>query len=167
MENEIANLLKLFESFGLKGQAKWIKTKGGIVVAESAWSDNKVLTNANLGMSIILDRLVGINTYSLNITHADIGDNATAALATDPGLYNALERAAIGAVSRSGVTADFRFFYPDALTTNGTYREFSMVIDGSATLGTGKPFNRLVFGTPMVKATGEDHTILARVTGSV
>jgi len=154
------------DGFGLKGQAKWIKTKGGILVAESAWSPNVVLTGANRGISILLDRLAGITTHAGIITFGDMGDDSTAATAADTGLGNALVRAQISAVSRSGLTTDFRFFYPDVLTPNDTYREFGMVIGGTSTLETGQPFNHLVM-SPLVKAAGEDHTVVCRITGSV
>jgi len=159
--------LDLKDSFGLRGEVKWIKTRGGVLVEESPWQQNQVLANDNRGVYIALDRLTGDNTYSLNITHADIGDDNTAAAATDTALGNGLERTDIGAVSRSALTATFRFFFADALTADDTYYEFGMFIDGTATLGTGQLFNHIIFTTPLVKAAGEDNTIVCRVIARV
>ena len=157
----------LKDSFSLKGEVKWIKSKNGIILAESEFMTNRVMGNDNRGIYLFLDRLASINTYSANITHADMGDDDTAASAADTALGNGLVRAQVGAVSRSGLTVEFRFFYADVLTPDDTYQEFGMFVDGNATLGTGQLFNHLVFGTPLVKATGEDHTVVCRITGSV
>lgn len=155
------------DSFAFVGEVQWQKTRNGILVAESPWMRNKVVSSDARGISIVLDRLASINTYSLNITHADIGDDNTPATASDTALGNTLERAQVGSVSRSGLTVSFRFFFSDALTADDTYHEFGMVIDGTGTLGTGRLFNHLIFSTALVKATGEDHTIVCRITGTV
>ena len=157
----------LKDSFSLKGEVKWIKSKNGIILAESDFTPNKIVANTGRGIYIFLDRLAAINTYSANITHADIGDDDTAASASDTALGNGLVRSQAGAVSRSGLSVSFRFFYTDTLTPDDTYEEFGMFVDGNSTLGTGQLFNHLIFGTPLVKATGEDHTIVCRISGSV
>ncbi len=155
------------DSFALKGEVKWEKTVDGILVAESPWMANKIVANDGQGIYIFLDRLVSINTHSGNIKYAELGDDDTPATADDLALGNALVRTSIGAVSRSALTADFRFFYADALTPDDTYEEFGMYVDGSLTLGSGQLFNHLIFSTPLIKATGEDHTVVCRITGSV
>ncbi len=157
----------LEDSIAFHGQVKWIKSRNGVVIEESPWMDNIVLANAGRGAYMILDRLTSINTYSGNITYADIGTNATTPTSADTGCGTPVVRTSIGAVSRSALTADFRFFFADALTANNTYKEFSMAVDGSATVGSGQAFNHLKFTTDLVKATGEDHTIVCRITASV
>lgn len=155
------------DNFAFKGEVKWIKTVNGILVAESDWMQNKIVGNDARGIYLFLDRLTGINTYTANISHAELGDSVTPATAADTALGNALVRASISASSRSGLLADFRFFFADALTPNDIYTEFGMYVDGAAGLGTGRIFNHLIFGTPLDKAAGEDHTVLCRITGSV
>lgn len=157
----------LLENFALHGQVKWQKTKGGILVAESPWMNNKVLSGAGKGISLFLDRLANITTYSGVVSYAEIGDDATAANPAQAGVLNPLVRVGVALVSRSGLTADFRFFFPDVTTPDDTYNEFGMIIGGTATIGTGQAFNRLALGTPLVKAAGEDTTIICRITGSV
>ncbi|QDP67616.1 MAG: hypothetical protein Tp172MES00d2C118482111_10 [Prokaryotic dsDNA virus sp.] len=154
-------------SFKITGKARWIKTKGGILVAESPWTENQVMANDGRGVYIFLDRLTNDTTYDGIVTHADLGDDNTAPDAADTDLGNGLVRAQIAAYSRSGLTADFRFFYPDAVTPDDTYEEIGMFTDGTPTLGTGRLFNHLVFSTSLVKATGEDHTVQLRITASV
>ena len=153
--------------FTFKGQGRWIKTRGGIIVEASPWTENKVIANDGRGVYNFLDRLTGITTYDSIIDYADLGTSATAPTAADTDLNAGVVRAQIAAVSRSGLTADFRFFYADVLTPDDTYNEIGMFTDGNATLGTGRLFNHLVFSTPLVKATGEDHTVQLRITASV
>lgn len=156
------------QQFTLIGEVKWQKYKNGVLVEETPWQRNKILTSSQRGLQVLLDLLAGDNTYSGEITHADIGDDNTAVNAsTDPGCLNALERASLGLVSSSGLSRTFRFFFPDALTADDTYREFSMIIDGTGTIGTGRGFNRIVMSTPLVKAAGEDHTLVCKITGAV
>jgi len=159
----------LKDTFKIIGEVKWIKTnsKTGEVISESPWMKNQIVSGVGYGISILLDKLIGDVTYSGEITHADIGDDNTAATASDTDLGNGLERATVGALSTSGLTRTFRFFFADALTADDTYKEFGMFIDGTATVGTGRIFNHLIFTTDLVKATGEDHTIVCRITGSV
>lgn len=155
------------DSFKITGQGRWIKSKNGIILQESPWTDNIVVANDERGVYIFLDRLVGTLTYSGEVTHADLGDSDTTPTNADTDLTNGLVRTQVAAVSRSGSTADFRFFYADTLTPDDTYEEVGMFIDGTSTVGTGQLFNHLVFSTPLIKASGEDHTVQLRITASV
>lgn len=161
--------LNLKDSFKFIGEVKWQKFKAGTkeLIAESQWMQNKVMANEARGVYQMLDHMVGDTTYELEITHADIGDDNTAPAATDTDLTNGLVRGQLGLASRSGATASFRFFYPDALTPDDTYVEFGMFADGTASLGTGRLFNHLVFSEDLVKATGEDVSIICRITATV
>lgn len=154
-------------SFEIKGQGRWIKRKDGIIVAESPWTDNQVIGNDGRGVYIFLDRLVNLLTYAGVIEYADLGTSDTAPTAADTDLNAGVVRTDVAAVSRSGLTADFRFFYPDALTPDNTYREVGMFTDATPTLGSGRLFNHLVFSTPLIKGTGEDHTVQIRISASV
>ena len=147
------------DTFSIFGEFMWIKTINGVEVERSPWMKNTVVTSDERGISLVLDRLAEINTYSLNITHAEIGDDNTAASASDTALGNGLVRVSKTTAERSGVTATFRFFFPDATTPDDTYEEIGLFVDGTATLDSGRLFNHLIFSTPMIKASGEDYTI--------
>lgn len=156
------------DSLGIKGEVKWIKTRGGILVAESPWMKNQVLSASGAGISVMLDRLADITTNTGIITHAELGDDVTPTSPAQPGVLNGLVRASIGTKVRSGVLATFRFFFIDALTPDDTYTEFGMYTGGIATLGSGAGFNRLTMLTnPLVKVAGEDITMVCRITGNV
>jgi hypothetical protein len=151
----------------MKGRVKWVKTKNGVVIAESEWCNNVIVTGSNLGIQIMLDRLANITTHDGIVTYADIGDDDTAATSADTALGNGLVRAQVSAYKTpSALVREFRFFYPDATTPDDTYKEFGMFIGGTAAVGSGQLFNHLVM-SDLVKATGEDHTIVCQVTGSV
>ena len=151
--------LLLKDTFKILGQVKWQKFKAGTkqLIAESQWSPNQVIATDGRGIYLFLDHLTGDDTYSIPITHADMGDDDTAATATDIDLGNGLERASIGAVSRSGSTATFRFFYADALTSDDTYKEFGMFIGSQL-------FSRAVFSSPYSKSSGENTRLDYKIT---
>lgn len=146
------------------GQGRWIKTKNGTLVAESPWTKNKVAANDGRGVFQFLDRLANITTYDGVIEYADLGTSDTAPTVNDTDLNAGVVRSQLAAASRNGLSTDFRFFFPDAVTPDDTYNEVGMFTDGSPTLGSGQLFNHLVFSTPLVKAEGEDHTVQIRIT---
>ena len=155
------------DTFGLTGEFKWIKSKNGVVIEESPWMKNKVVSSVGGGISIVLDRLASINTYTLNISHAEIGDDATAVTEADTALGNGLVRTSPSLTDRSAKTVTFRFFFPDATTPDDTYEEIGLFIDGTGVLDSGQLFNHLIMDPAMIKATGEDYTIICKITGSV
>lgn len=157
----------LKSTFKIQGFVRWEKTKNGVLIAQTDWFENQILAGDSLGASIILDRLASVNTYSLNITHGDIGKGTTPALPSDTQLESAAVRASLGRANRSGLYCDFRFYYPNLVTPNDVYTEFGMLVDGTATMGSGRYLNRIIFPTSMVKGDGEDHTVVCRVTISV
>jgi hypothetical protein len=161
----------LNNSFGLKGEFKVITTcsKTGKVLRDTGWQPNQIVANSARGVYILLDLLAGITTYTGAITHMALGDSATAASSSDTALGNELERVAVLGAStvRSANQVTYKAFFPDVTTANDTYTEVGTFIDGTATLGSGRLWSRIIFGTPLVKAAGEDNTIVYRVTATV
>ncbi|QQR82471.1 hypothetical protein IPJ70_04315 [Candidatus Campbellbacteria bacterium] len=154
------------ENIQSTGRIRVITTKAGTkeVLRVSEWTSNLIMLGANTGKTIILQRLIGVNTYSLNLSHADMGTGSTAPSAGDTTLQAPVARAAVASGSISGNVATLQFFFADANLANGTYREFGSFIDGTGTVSTGKIFNHALFGVPYVKASGEDTTIEMQVT---
>lgn len=154
--------IKLKDKYGIKGKFRVIKTNSltGEVISVSEYYNNLVVNGSDTGLNIILDRLNSVNAYSLNITHLDIGTNATTPANSDTtALTGAVARTnkATGVVSGNLLTT--RFFFTSAELANGTYNDVRVVIDGTASLGTGQLFSRALFGTPYTKGTNEDTTI--------
>lgn len=150
-----------YEKTGLTGKVRIIQTKAGTdeVIAISPWSKNMVMRGTDTGIDVILDRIAGTLTYSLNLTYADIGTGTNAPALSDTTLQTASARAARVTASVSGDTVTMRYFYTDAALSNTTYNEFGTFMDGSATISTGKIFNRVLFSSPYVKTSGVDTTI--------
>lgn len=149
------------EKNGVVGKYKIITYKAGTkeILRETPWQKNLIMLGTNTGKTLILQRLAGINTYSLNITHLDIGTGTTSPAVTDTALTTAVARASTPVATIVGNTLSLQFFLTDAELANGSYKEIGTFVDGSAGLGTGKIFNHALFGVTYVKATGEDTTI--------
>lgn len=148
----------------LRGFVRIETYKCGKKIRETEEMENLVMLGANTGITLLLQRLIGVNTYSANITHADIGTGTNPATQADTKLQTAIVRAVRGSESVSGSQANMSFFFPDALLPNGSYNEFGTFIDGTISVDTGQIFNHLVFASPYVKASGEDTTIRVRFT---
>lgn len=158
----------LQEKSGLKGRVRIIQKKAGTdeVVHVSKWMDNLIMRGTDTGIDVILDRLAGVLTYSLDLTYADIGTGATAPAITDVALTTPTLRALRAYSAVSGATVTLQYFFTDALLGNATYREFGTFMDGSSTISTGKIFNHILFPTPYVKTSGIDTTVEVQFTVS-
>jgi len=133
--------------------------KTGQKLRETEFTSNLVMLGTNTGKSLILNRLNADNTYSLNITYGDIGTGTNTPAVSDTTLQTPTVRVAKANGSVSSNILSLFFFFSDAVLANGTYREFGSFVDGSATVSTGKIFNRVLFASPYVKASGEDTTV--------
>jgi len=153
-------VIKENEQLKIKGRIRVITTKAGTnqILRISEWTKNLIVLGENTGRNLILKRLAGDNTYSLNITHADIGTGTNPPSNSDTQLQTPTVRAAISGYTISSNLLTLRFFFSDALLPNGTYTEFGTFIDGSGTLSSGRLFNRALFGSPYTKSSGEDST---------
>ena len=149
------------ENTEIKGKFKAIKTCAitGNVLEETPYYSNIIVNGTDTGKNLILDRLNATNTYSLNITHLDIGTNATTPAVSDVTLGTAVARSAkvTGVVSGSNLT--LRFFFATGDLANGTYYEVGTFIDGTSSIDTGQMFNHALFGTAYTKGTNENTTI--------
>jgi hypothetical protein len=121
---------------------------------------NLIMDGPNTGFDLIIQRLVGMNTYSLNILFGEIGTGNTTPALSDTGLTTPTNRAAVGFQQDYGQTdAILQFFFSDSQLANQTYYEFGTFIDGTTTLGSGQIFNHALLSPPYEKAAGTDTTI--------
>lgn len=154
------------EQFGITGRVRVTAYKAGTqeVLRQTPWVRNLIVSSSNRGRNLIAQRLASINSYSLNVTHGELGTGTTAPANNDTALMSPSDRVATTYKSVTNNAVLLQFFWSDADLANGTYREFGTFIDGSATLGSGQLFNRALFGTPYTKATGEDTTVEVEFT---
>ena len=121
---------------------------------------NLIMDSSNYGLDIIIQRLVGMNTYSLNITFGEIGTGSTTPTLSDTALTTPTNRAAVGFQQDYGSTdAILQFFFSDSQLANETYAEFGTFVDGTTTIGSGQLFNHALFSTPYEKTAGTDVTV--------
>lgn len=135
--------------------------------SKPVFNTNMIMKAANVGLDVIIQRLLGTNTYSLNLTYGEIGTGVTAPAITDVALTTPVARASLNnAVSQNigNNQAQIQFFFPDNALTNSTYTEFGCFIDGTATLGSGQLFNHSLFTTPYTKSAGTDITVQVNIT---
>jgi len=148
----------------LKGTVQITKTRGGKKVWESPEMKNLIVLSEDHGANLIIQRLGGNNQFSLNITHGDIGTGDSVPEDGDTTVEGAVSRAVVLKTQKTNDSVTFRFFFPDGLLPNGTYKKFGTFIDGDSSVDTGQMWNNILFPLDYVKSTGEDTTI--RVTFS-
>lgn len=163
MENILLN-----DKVGIMGKVRVIVTDSetGEVKRVGEWSKNVIMNTASRGLQMLIERLGGSTTYTGIINYGAIGTSATAPANTDTQLTSESARTTVTTATISGSVLTVKFFFADANLTNGTYREFGTVVDGTASLNTGRLFNHALFGTAHTKATGEDTTVQTDFTFS-
>lgn len=126
---------------------------------------NLIMDSPNCGLDLIVQRLVGINTYSLNILYGELGTGSNAPTITDTALTTPTNRAAVGFQQDYGTTdAVMQFFFADSQLANTTYTEFGSFVDGTTAIGSGQLFNHALLSPAFVKTAGTDITIQLDVT---
>ncbi len=155
--------IKTNEAISIKGKVRITTRRAGTdeVLRRSPWMKNLLVISPSRGKNLIVQRLTGVNTYSLNIKYGEIGTGSAAPTTADTGLNTPSVRVPVSLASTSVSLseAQFQFFMSDAQLPNGTYREFGMFVDGDAGTATGQFFNHILFTTAYTKAAGEDTTI--------
>jgi hypothetical protein len=146
-------------------EAKIAEIKAAYFIRTAVECPNLIMDSPNYGLDIIIQRLVGMNTYSLNITFGEIGTGATAPALSDTALTSPTNRAAVGFQQDFGQTdAIVQFFFSDSQLANQAYNEFGTFIDGSSTIGSGQLFNHALFSPAYNKVSGQDTTVQVDIT---
>ncbi|HVB33706.1 MAG TPA: hypothetical protein VNJ52_04950 [Patescibacteria group bacterium] len=127
---------------------------------EEIVTPNLVVDSPSYGLDLVIQRLVGTNTYSLNITHGEIGIGQATPALSDTQLGNDVARVSTTySADNANQIAVLQFFFPDSTLPNQTYYEFGTFVDGQSSLGTGQMFNHALFTTPYAKVSGVDITV--------
>lgn len=143
---------------GLKTQIERIKSE--YFIRTAAKNSNLVMDSVNYGLDLIIQRLVGINTYSLNLQWIEIGTGTTTPTVNDTALTTPSVRAAISLQEDYGATdAIIQAYITDANLPNATYAEVGSFVDGTSTIGTGQLFNHALISPTYAKVSGQDTTI--------
>lgn len=97
------------------------------------------------GRSVFARLLIADTTYTGAVNYGALGTASTAVTDADTVLDTEVARKGVARRVRTTDSVDFDFFYSQS-DTDGTYEEFGMFIDGTATVDTGQLFNRLLTG---------------------
>jgi hypothetical protein len=139
---------------------KIAETKSAYFIRTAVECPNLIMDSQNYGLDLIIQRLVGINTYSLNILWGEIGTGSTTPALSDMALTTPTNRAAVGFQQDYGSTdAVLQFFYSDSQLANETYKEFGTFVDGTTTIGSGQIFNHALLSPTYAKVPGQDTTV--------
>jgi len=122
--------------------------------------NNLVMDSPNYGLDLIIQRLTGNNTYSLNLLWIELGTGTTAPTVNDTGLSTPSIRLPVSYQEDYGATdAIVQAYVADANLTNATYGEVGSFVDGNASIGTGQLFNHALISPTFAKVSGEDVTV--------
>jgi hypothetical protein len=145
--------------------AKIADIKATYFIRTAVECPNLIMDSPNYGLDLIIQRLVGMNAYSLNITFGEIGTGVTAPALSDMALTAPTNRAAVGFQQDYGQTdAIVQFFFSDSQLVNQAYNEFGTFIDGSSTIGSGQIFNHALLTPAYNKVSGQDTTVQVDIT---
>lgn len=142
----------------LKDRIEAIKAAHFLEVAVE--TPNLIMDSPNYGLDLIVQRLAGNNTYSLNLLWIEIGTGTTAPIVNDTGLATPTLRLPVTYQEDYGATdAIVQAYVTDANLPNGTYGEVGSFVDGTSAIGSGQIFNHAVLSPAYAKVSGVDTTI--------
>jgi len=155
---KLKNYASSFRVQQLKAQLQQFKDR--FYIATPVECSNLVVDSPNYGIDLIIQRLVGINTYSLNLTWIEIGTGSTTPTANDTALTSPSIRAAVNFQEDYGTTdAIVQAYITDADLPNATYYEVGAFVDGTSTIGSGQMFNHALLSPTFTKTSGVDTTL--------
>ena len=145
------------ENLQLKQNITYIEIKDESVIPElreriqkgqslTGLNIGKVINKSNLitdeGLNVIMRRLAGDTTYSLEINYGALGTGSTAVSASDTQLQTEVYRKLASSASYDGKTTYVDFFYEKA-DVDGTFTRFGNFIDGGAGANTGQLWSHI------------------------
>jgi hypothetical protein len=139
--------------------------KAHFFIGTAVDTPNLVMDSPSYGLDLIIQRLVGINTYSLNLLWIEIGTGTTSPNVNDTGLTSPSLRLPVSFQEDYGATdAIVQAYVTDANLANATYGEVGSFVDGTSTIGTGQLFNHALLSPAYAKVSGQDTTIEIDIT---
>jgi hypothetical protein len=167
----LQNYKKLLSQHPTEENERWLRSKieyfterlsalrAEYLIRTAVECPNLIMDSPGYGLDLIIQRLVGINTSSLNILFGEIGTGSTAPALTDTALTAPTNRAAVGFQQDYGSTdAVLQFFFADSQLANQIYYEFGTFVDGTSTIGSGALFNHALLSPAFEKEAGTDVT---------
>jgi len=121
---------------------------------------NILMQSPNYGLDLFIQALIGITTYPLTLSFAEIGTGSTTPTTMDTALTTPTNRASV-TFQQDYASTDciLNFIFSDSQLANETYYEFGVFCGGTSTIGSGQLFNHALFSTPYAKVAGQDTTV--------
>jgi len=142
----------------LKSEIERIKAEYFLGIAVE--TRNLIMDSPGYGLDLLIQRLVGINTYSGNIQWIELGTGTTTPTVNDTGLTTPSLRLAVSYQEDFGATeAVVQAYVSDANLPNGTYAEVGSFVDGTSSIGSGQIFNHALLSPAYSKVAGQDSTV--------
>ena len=153
--------IKKKSDMGMSGRIRIVTRRAGTdeVLRRTPWFHNLIVSSDGYGRNLVAQLLAGVNAFTLNVTHGEMGTGTMPPSNGDTALAAPTVRGVRTQATVLNNVAQLQFFFSDAALPNNTYYEFGCFIDGTSTIGSGRLFERALFGTPYAKNTGEDTTV--------
>jgi len=163
----------------IKTSPDGIKVKGRVTIREykagtkelvqEISQDNLIMVGVNTGKDLLVQWLLSGFTgvdIGLGVNYGAIGTGGTAPATTDTQLTAETNRVIVAyGADITNSQAKLQFFFPDGVLTTGlTYKEFGMVVGGTALANTGNIFNHALFSPTYTKSAGTDTTVEVDIT---
>jgi hypothetical protein len=134
--------------------------KATFLIGIAADMKNLVMDSPGYGLDLIIQRLTGNNTYSLNVLWIELGTGSTTPTVNDTALTTPSLRLPVSFQEDYGATdAIVQAYVADANLPNGTYNEVGSFVDGTSSIGSGQIFNHALISPAYAKVSGQDTTI--------
>ncbi|OJY74674.1 MAG: hypothetical protein BGP12_06890 [Rhodospirillales bacterium 70-18] len=122
---------------------------------------NRVVLAARSEMA---KRLIGTQAFTGTVNYGAIGTGSTAVADTDTVLDTEAARVQVATATQTGDQINVDFYFNKA-SASGTFEEFALFIDGTASADTGLMFNRALTGG-WVKSSLEGMTVSVQINFS-
>jgi hypothetical protein len=126
---------------GKKSVLRRLEAQG--VIERHKAAHNLIVT---VGRNVLARLLAGDTTYSGQINYGALGSASTAVSNSDTQLGTEVYRKLYASHTTDGNNVAYIDFFYAATDTNGTYNEFGNVIDGTASVNTGRLFSHILTG---------------------
>jgi hypothetical protein len=162
---KLPNYASSFRAVQIKEALKQIKDTH--FIRRASESPNLIMDSPNYGLDLVIQRLTGNNTYTLNLLWIEIGTGSTTPTVNDTALTTPTVRAAVNFQEDFATTdAIVQCYITDANLPNATYYEVGSFVDGTSSVGSGQIFNHALLSPTYTKTAGVDTTVQIDVTVS-
>jgi len=154
----IDEYLRITPNMAKREYDEWIAELRRICTTRELVVHNRVVLGARAEMA---KRLIGTQAYTGTVNYGAIGTGSTAVTDTDTVLDTEAARVLIATKTQTDDEVSIDFYFNKA-SANGTFEEFALFVDGTASADSGLMFNRALTGG-WVKSSLEAMTVSIQI----